>query len=217
MQTPAGEHIAGPRPPLTPQAAGELVLETRAGAAILVEGWSDQAAIDALARRRAFDLRGEGILTLPIGGVTNLGAFVHALGRDGLGLRLAGLCDAAEEGYARRVLEKAGMGSLRTRAELEAAGFFVCEADLEDELVRALGTPTVEAVLQAQGELGSFRRFQEQPAQRGRALDAQLRRFMGTRAGRKVRYGSLLIEALDLKLVPRALDGVLQHARAAQA
>lgn len=109
------------------------------------------------------------------------------------------------------------MGSLRTRADLEAIGFFVCEADLEDELLRALGTQAVEAVLHEQGELGSFRRFQEQPAQRERPLAAQLHRFMGTRGGRKVRYGSLLIEALELRLVPRALDRVLRHARAAQA
>jgi hypothetical protein len=64
-----------------------------------------------------------------------------------------------------------------------------------------------------EGELASFRRFQEQPAQRGRDLHAQLRRFLGTRAGRKVRYGTLLVDALDLDRVPRALDAVLAHVR----
>jgi hypothetical protein len=34
---------------------------------------------------------------------------------------------------------------------------------------------------------------------------------MGTRSGRKVRYGRLLVEALDLNRVPRPLDGVLDH------
>jgi len=181
---------------------------------ILVEGWSDQAAIDTLARRRGWDLRTEGILTLPIGGVTNLGTFIQALGTSGLGLRLAGLCDAAEEDYVRRSLERAGMGTDLTRAGTEAMGFFVCEADLEDELIRAAGTTAVEAVLHAQGELNSFRRFQEQPAQRGRSLNAQLHRFMGTRARRKVRYGSLLTDAIDLALVPRALELVVAHVRA---
>jgi len=208
------EHHHGPRPPLLPVAARALALDANASAAILVEGWSDQAAIDALARRRGWDLRAEGILTLPIGGVTNLGAFIQALGASGLGLRLAGLCDAAEEDYARRILERAGMGTDLTRTGLEAIGFFVCEADLEDELIRALGTAAVKAVLDAQGELDSFRRFQEQPAQRERSLHAQLRRFMGTRARRKVRYGSLLIDAIDLARVPRALELVLAHARA---
>ena len=37
---------------------------------------------------------------------------------------------------------------------------------------------------------------------------------MGTRAGRKVRYGSLLIDAIDLAHVPRALELVIVHARA---
>ena len=152
-------------------------------------------------------------LTVPIGGVTNLGPFIQALGAPGLGLSLCGVCDAAEEGYARRALERAGLGATRTRAGLEALGFFVCDADLEDELIRAVGTAGVEAVLEAQDELGSFRRFQEQPAQRGRALNAQLHRFMGTRARRKVRYGALLTEAVDLAGVPRALEQVLAHAR----
>jgi len=40
-----------------------------------------------------------------------------------------------------------------------------------------------------------------------------LRRFLGTRAGRKVRYGTLLVDALDLDRVPGALDGVLAHVR----
>ncbi|MBI5720319.1 MAG: ATP-dependent endonuclease [Burkholderiales bacterium] len=215
-----------------------MALAARARAVILVEGWSDQAAVDTLARRRGCDLRAEGILTVPIGGVTNLGAFVEMFGpvgafgssgssgssgpsgpsgpsgSSGLGLGLSGLCDAAEEAYARRTLERAGMGTHLTRAGLEALGFFVCEADLEDELIRALGTTAVLAVLEAQRELEAFRRFQEQPAQKGRSLHAQLHRFMGTRARRKIRYGSLLTEAIDLALMPRALERVLAHARA---
>jgi hypothetical protein len=207
------EHAFGPRPPLVTAAARQLALDAHARAVILVEGWSDQAAVDTLARRRGWDLRAEGILTLPIGGVTNLGAFLQVLGTPGLGLRLAGLCDAAEAGYAMRSLERAGLGTGLTLAGLEAIGFFVCDADLEDELIRALGTAAVEGVLETQGELNSFRRFQEQPAQRGRGLHAQLRRFMGTRAGRKIRYGSLLTDAADLAHVPRALEHVIAHAR----
>ena len=204
---------SGPRPPLVPASGRALALDAKAGAVILVEGWSDQAAVDTLARRRGWDLRAEGILTLPIGGVTNLGAFIQVFGTAGLDLRLSGLCDAAEEAYARRTLERAGMGTSLDRAGLEAMGFFICEADLEDELIRALGTAAVESILRAQGELDSFRRFQDQPAQRGRSLDAQLHRFMGTRAGRKIRYGSLLTDAIDLAQVPRALELAIAHAR----
>lgn len=207
------ERVAGPRPPLTAAAACELVAEAEAVAAVLVEGWSDQAALETLARRRGWDLRAEGIVIVPIGGATNIGAFVRALGPRGLGVRLAGLYDIAELSHVQRALAQAPGGASIGPVDPAALGFFVCDADLEDELIRAVGTHGVERVLEAEGELASFRSFQAQPAQRGRDLHAQLRRFMGTRAGRKIRYGSLLVEALDLDRVPRALDLALARAR----
>jgi hypothetical protein len=95
---------------------------------------------------------------------------------------------------------------------MEALGFFVCTADLEDELIRALGTDAVERVIEAQGDLRSFRVFQRQPAQQGRSPQRQLRRFMGTRSGRKSQYARLLVGALEPSRVPRPLDRVLAHA-----
>jgi hypothetical protein len=106
-----------------------------ARAAILVEGWSDQAALEALARRRGWRLHAEGIVIVPIGGVTNLGKFVQALGPSGLGLRLAGLYDAGEARYVQRTLGRLGPGAALMPAGTEAIGFFACEADLEDELI----------------------------------------------------------------------------------
>jgi len=194
-------------------AACELLLRANARAVILVEGWSDQAALESLARRRGRNLAAERIVVVPMGGITNIGKFCVALGPRGLGVRLAGLCDAAEEPYVTRNLHRMGCDSALTREEAEALGFFVCDADLEDELIRALGTAAVERVLESEGELASFRRFQDQPAQRGRSTHAQLRRFMGTRARRKIRYGSLLADALQLERVPRALDLVLTYHR----
>ena len=94
---------------------------------------------------------------------------------------------------------------------MESLGFFVCVDDLEDELIRCLGTAAVEQVLEAHGDLRSFRIFQKQPAQHGRTAQQQLRRFMGTRSGRKIHYGRWLVEALDLDHVPRPLDLVLAH------
>jgi hypothetical protein len=190
-----------------------MLIGASARAAILVEGWSDQAALESLARRRGRNLTAEGIAVVPLGGITNLAKFAEALGTRAPGLRLAGLCDAAEEPYVMRTLHRTGLGSARSREEMEVLGFFVCDADLEDELVRALGTAAVERVLEVEGELESFRRFQDQPAQRGRSTHAHLRRFMGTRARRKIRYGSLLIDALPLERVPRSLDLVLTCVR----
>jgi hypothetical protein len=186
----------------------------RVGAArsvVLVEGISDQLALQRLAERRGRDLAAERIAIVPTGGATSIGRFLEALGPHGLGLALAGLCDAGEERYVQRRLERAGLASALDRATMEALGFYVCVADLEEELIRALGAASVLGVLEADGELGPFRTFQKQPAHRGRSTEAQLRRFMGTQAGRKYRYATLLVDALALDRMPRPLDAVLAH------
>lgn len=66
-----------------------------------------------------------------------------------------------------------------------------------------------ERVLDDQGELGSFRIFQMQPAWRGRSPEEQLRRFFGTFGGRKIRSAPVLVEALDLDRVPDPLGRLL--------
>ncbi|MHA6630033.1 TOPRIM nucleotidyl transferase/hydrolase domain-containing protein [Pseudonocardia sichuanensis] len=178
---------------------------------VLVEGASDESAVAALARRRCRDLAAEGIALVAMGGATNIGAHLRRFGPSGRGLRLAGLCDAGEERGFRRGLERAGLGTDLDRDDLEALGFFVCVADLEDELIRALGTDAVERVVAAHGELGSFRTLQKQPAWRGNDTHDQLRRFMGSGSGRKIRYSAALVAALDLDRVPRPLDMLLAH------
>ncbi len=178
---------------------------------MLVEGTSDQRALEALAERRGRDLDAEGVSIVSIGGAQSIGRFLTRFGPEGSDLRLAGLCDVGEERDFRRGLERAGLGSDLTREEMERLGFYVCVVDLEDELIRALGTDAVEEVVDAQGELGSFRTLQKQAAWRGRATDEQLRRFMGSGGRRKIRYARLLVEALDLTQVPRPLDLVLAH------
>jgi hypothetical protein len=182
-----------------------------ARAVVLVEGVSDQLAVEALAERRGRDLDAEGISVVPMGGSKSIGTFIDRYGPRGLDVRLAGLCDAAEEGDFRRGLQRAGLGSDLTRAGMEELGFYVCVEDLEDELIRSLGAKAVERIIDAQGELNSFRTLQKQPAQQGVSHERQLRRFMGTRGGRKIQYAPLLVGSLDLTRVPRPLDAVLAH------
>ncbi len=124
---------------------------------------------------------------------------------------MAGLCDAAEEHDFRQALTRNGFGADLTRAEMEALGFFVCVEDLEDELIRALGTEAVLRVVESEGELDAFRTFQRQPQWRGRTDEERLRRFFGTISGRKIRSASALVDALDLTRVPRPLDGLLAY------
>ena len=144
--------------------------------------------------------------------VPSLDAFrlsLPATWSDSFQATLAGLYDAAEENDFRRGLERAGLGSGLSRAGMERLGFYVCVEDLEDELIRALGTGRVEDLIEAEGESGPFLTFTRQPAHRDTARDQQLRRFMGTRSGRKIRYGHLLAAALDLTLIPAPLAGLL--------
>jgi hypothetical protein len=180
-------------------------------AIVLVEGISDQIALETLAARRGRDLAGEGVLVVPIGGAQAVRRFLTRFGPQGLDARLAGLCDAGEAEVFRRSLESAGFGSRLTRLDMERLGFHVCVEDLEDELIRALGAASVEAVLDSQSDLASFRTFQKQPAWRGQSTERQLRRFMGSADRRKIRYARLLVDALELARVPRPLDRVLAH------
>lgn len=82
----------------------------------------------------------------------------------------------------------------------------MCAADLEDELIRALGTARVEEIVRTEGDLRAWETFLRQPARQGRPHQQQLRRFLGTKKGRKIRYGHLLVEALDHQQVPAPLD-----------
>ena len=189
----------------------DLAAVSRAQKVVLVEGGSDKAAVEALAGRRGQVLGGAGTHVVAMGGATSIGHFLALLGPRGINARLAGLCDAGQEGFIREALERGGLGSSTSRAGLEVLGFYVCTADLEDELIRAAGTSAVEQIIHAQGELRSFRVFQQQPAQRRRSTAEQLHRFMGTRSGRKSRYARLLAAAVDLGRIPRPLDCVLTH------
>ena len=189
-----------------------LLESTRA--VVLVEGRSDRAAIETLATLRGHDLAADGVAVVAMGGVTLLGRHLAVYGPEGRDLELTGLYDAGEEHIVRRALTRAGLGADPDREQLAERGFHVCVDDLEDELIRALGTQAVETVVATEGELATFRTMQRQPAQRDRPLAAQLRRFLGTRSGRKVRYGTLLVEAaVDAACVPEPLEAVLARVR----
>jgi len=89
---------------------------SRPGTVVLVEGFSDRCALEALAARGGRDLNREGVSIVPMGGATNIGHLLDVFGPRGLGVRLAGLCDAAEEPDFRRGLQRAGLGARLARA-----------------------------------------------------------------------------------------------------
>ncbi len=175
-------------------------------AVVLVEGRSDEIAVRTLARLRGRDLAAEGISVVSAGGAQAMGRVLAAYGPVGAHTTVAGLCDAGEEPAVRRALERVGLSPAPGRAGLEALGFFVCERDLEDELVRGLGVAATEALLADHGKLRAFRTYQRQPAHRARPTPDQLRGFLNNW---KVELAGPLVEALHPDRVPRPLDGVL--------
>ncbi|MCX4625544.1 MULTISPECIES: TOPRIM nucleotidyl transferase/hydrolase domain-containing protein [unclassified Streptomyces] len=181
--------------------ASDLAVQLGLRTAVLLEGLSDLAAVEALSARRSRDLAAEGVCVVSMGGAMNVGRYAGLLGPPGLGLRLTGLCDEREQGYYDRALKQ---------TQAPGPGFFVCVADLEDELIRALGTARIEEIIEAEGDLRAWQTFLRQPSHHGRPRQQQLRRFLGTKKGRKIRYGRLLVEALHPGQVPAPLDDLFR-------
>ena len=177
---------------------------------VLVEGESDRLAVEAVAGRLGYDLAAAGAVVVSMHGITNLHHHLARLARDPVPRRIVGLFDVGEAGYVRGAVTAAGLGG--ADADLASIGFFACEPDLEGELIRALGSARVEELLAEHGEVARFRTFQQQPYQRGRPVDAQLRRFMGTHSGRKARFAPLMIDALEESRIPEVLRALLATA-----
>jgi OLD-like protein len=160
-------------------------------AVVAVEGISDRVAVETLAGRLGIDLEAGGVSVVPVGGAQAIGRFVAGLDpRE----RVVGLCDVAEERYFTDALA--------------AHDVFVCDPDLEGELIRAIGARPIEKLLAGHGDLAPFRTLQKQPQWRGRPVEEQLRRFFGSGGRRKIRYARHLVEALDLERMPAPLAGV---------
>ena len=187
-------YVTGPAAATEATAQG-LVRAEGAAVVVLVEGVSDQIAIETLARRYGRELASEGVVVLPSGGVHGIVRYGRRFGPPGAGARVVGLCDAGEAHVIQR-----GLGG---------QPFFVCVEDLEDELIRAAGTALVTEVFGAHGDLAAFRTIQRQPAWRGKDEAAQMRRFLGAGSQRKLRYARLLVEAIELDQVPRPLAALV--------
>ncbi|HSU34234.1 MAG TPA: TOPRIM nucleotidyl transferase/hydrolase domain-containing protein [Propionibacteriaceae bacterium] len=200
--------VSGPDAPIEATAAA-LVRAASARTLVLVEGISDQIALETLAGRLGRDLSAEGIVVVPIGGAQAVTRYLVRFGPAGAGLSIVGLCDAAEESYFRRGLAAVGLGPAANRIDLERLGFFVCENDLEDELIRASGQVAIENLLHSHGDLDSLRILQKQPAWREECFAAQMRRWLGAGSRRKLRYARLLVLAVELDRMPRPLTAVL--------
>ena len=193
------------RPPCPSTEVTERVAHTM----VLVEGMSDRLALERLASRLGYDLDAVDVRVVDVGGVTNFRANLIRYGPQGEGFRILGLCDEGEGPIVLRALQESGMGSDLTRETMAAVGFFMCEGELEDELLRAVGVPAVLRIIEQQGNLRRFRTLQRQLAYRDAPLTVQVRHLM---TQYKIAYAPLLIDALDLADIPHPLTAVLDYA-----
>lgn len=195
---------------------GVVVPDVEAHTVVLVEGESDGAAVHAAAALAGLDLRLLDVAVVAMGGVTNIRHHLGRLGPPGLHTIL-GLYDSAEAAVIGRALADSSATTARADHRLcegdpvllAQHGFQVCHRDLEDELIRAVGTDGVIATIAAAGELRAWHSMQQQPAQRGRPVEDQLRRWLGSGATRKIRYAPLLVDALPPERLPPPLLALL--------
>ena len=191
------------------EATARALVKSAAADAVLVEGISDQAAVETLAVRRGRNLGAEGVVVVPVGGAHAVTRYLMQLGPCRSRAEAGGPMRSGRGGRGPAWSSPAGIGVPRTRDDMERLGFYVCVDDLEDELIRAIGTGLVEALIDSQGDVGSFRSLQRQPQWRGQPAAAQLRRSLGSGARRKLRYARLLAGAVDLDRLPHPLDALL--------
>jgi hypothetical protein len=88
----ADAHLGGNAASIRATACALAKVES-AVAVVLVEGISDQIALETAAVGRGRDLEAERVVIVPIGGAHAIGRFLTALGPLGTWVRLVGLCD----------------------------------------------------------------------------------------------------------------------------
>ncbi len=181
---------------------------------VLLEGRSDVAALQALAAGRGLTIPSDRVELVDMGGATNIRRHVRARLHPAYPSTLLGLCDARETPFFLRALRAEGLAARRPE-DMAMHGFHVCHDDLEDELIRALGTVETVGLLHTLGLGEQFATFCRQPAWRGRPVHQQLHRFVGTTSGRKEALAGAFAGALSPGRVPdplrRLLDQVETH------
>ena len=175
---------------------GESAGWTRGRPSCSLKASAIRSQSETLAARAGRDLEAEGVSIVPMGGATNIREFVDRFGPQGSISELAGLCDEREQHLFRAALEHV----------------FVCVADLEDELIRALGTArrrsTSSTRKASSRRSGSCR---SNPTNEAGTSTSSCGDSWAPVPGRKLHYARVLVEALDLGSVPRPLEDLLAY------
>jgi hypothetical protein len=179
---------------------------TRTPTWVLLEGASDVAAVQAASERAGLELGDAGVRLIDMGGATNVRRHLLDAARAPTSPRVLGMCDIKEGGFFVRALRELEC-DVSSVDELPRWGFQLCDRDLEDELMRALGPDGVRRVLDGLRLSGRFATFTRQPAWVARDFHDQARRFAGVASGRK----EVMAGALTATLEPEALPPPLRQ------
>ncbi|WP_188837684.1 hypothetical protein [Flexivirga endophytica] len=186
---------------------GESV-QTAVRKIVLLEGISDVAAVTAVATTYGVDLGAVELVDLH--GVTNVRRELGELHRAAEEREILGLCDAPETRFVEQALNEVGC-VVRDVSDLSAYGFFVCHADLEEELIRALGADRTIDVIEQLGLDAKLATLRQQPAWLDRPLTEQLHRFCGVASGRKELLAGALATALGPGETPAPLRCLVER------
>lgn len=177
---------------------------------VLLEGASDVAAVRALMVTRGIDPAPVELVSL--GGVTNVGRVLAEVRQVRGDVDVVGLCDAAETRFVEQALVADGL-PVADATDLPVYGFFVCDRDLEDELIRALGPERALAAVEGAGLGGKLDTLRTQQAWVDKPLADQLHRFCGVASGRKELAAGILAAALPEDDIPEPLSMLLDRIR----
>ncbi|TJZ97186.1 hypothetical protein FA951_05045 [Dermacoccus nishinomiyaensis] len=177
---------------------------------VLLEGPSDVAAVAALMERDG--LASPNVELVNLQGATNVGRVLGEIRQIRSDADVVGLCDAADTRASEKALADDGLPVLDA-SDLPVYGFFVCEPDLEGELIRALGAERAKAAIEGAGLGSKFDALRTQAAWADEPLADQLRRFARAVSGRKENAAAVLAAALGADEVPEPLAMLLDRIR----
>ncbi len=184
----------------TAEALGRVSATTPA--VVLVEGISDQIAVETLANQMGRDLRVQGVVVLPIGGAHGVATVVKRFAGQSE-LTVLGLCDRNEFSLFERAFD--------ADPDRSVDDVFVCDPDLEHELIGSVTPAELEAVLADHDDLGRFRKLQAQAAWIDRPFEQQMHRWLRAHARRPARYARIIIDHSGSGSAPAVLSRLVNE------
>lgn len=177
---------------------------------VLLESANDVAAVQVFARKLEIDTSAAEFVNLQ--GTTNIGRIMKDIRQVRSDADVVGLCDAADTRSAEKALNDDGL-PVQDATDLPMYGFFVCERDLEDELIRALGADAARTALLNSGLASKFDALRTQPEWADKSIAEQVDKFCHSASGRKELAAAVLADAVPADAIPEPVSMLLDRIR----